>query len=83
MRQHPLPLLKYWFYNGAKEEEGDRDKDGVIDVVDDTKDLVTIIKNKNVCPPTDIVYVESPDGKHEYSSWSKALPDFLTWAFGK
>lgn len=77
------PKLKYWFYAGAKEEESDRDKDGVIDVIDDTKDLVTIIKNKNVCPPTDIVYVESSEGKHDYTSWSKELPDFLTWAFGK
>ena len=77
------PKLKYWFYAGAKEEESDRDKDGVIDVIDDTKDLVTIIKNKNVCPPTDIVYVESSEGRHDYASWSKELPDFLTWAFGK
>jgi enterochelin esterase-like enzyme len=77
------PKLKYWFYAGAKEEEGDRDEDGVIDVVDDTEDLALIIKNKNVCPASDIVYIESPDGKHEYGSWSKALPGFLTWAFGK
>ena len=77
------PKLKYWFYAGAKEEDGDRDKDGVIDVIDDTKDLIGIIKNKNVCPASDIVYVESPDGKHDYPDWSKALPGFLTWAFGK
>ena len=77
------PTLKYWFYAGAKEEEGDRDKDGIIDVVDDTKDLINIIKNKNICAPADIVYKESPDGKHDYPYWSKALPDFLTWAFGK
>lgn len=77
------PHLKYWFYAGDKEEEGDRDKDGIIDVVDDTKDLTELIKNKNVCPPSDIVYQESPDGQHDYSSWSKVLPDFLLWAFGK
>lgn len=77
------PKLKYWFYAGGKEEDGDRDEDGIIDVIDDTKDLVTIIKNKNVCPEPDIVYVESPDGKHDYSDWSKAFPGFLTWAFGK
>lgn len=77
------PKLKYWFYAGAKEEDGDRDKDGTIDVIDDTKDLIGIIKNKNVCPANDIVYVESPDGKHAYADWSKALPGFLTWAFGK
>lgn len=77
------PKLQYWFYAGAKEENSDRDKDGVTDVIDDTKDLIAIIKNKNVCAPSDIVYVESPDGKHDYNDWSKALPGFLTWAFGK
>jgi enterochelin esterase-like enzyme len=77
------PKLQYWFYAGAKEEDGDRDKDGIIDVIDDTKDLVAIIKSKNVCAPGDIVYVESPDGQHGYADWSKALPGFLVWAFGK
>jgi enterochelin esterase-like enzyme len=77
------PKLKYWFYAGNQEEEGDRDKDGIIDVVDDTKDLIAIIKNKNVCPAGDIIYMQSPDGKHDYTSWSKAFPDFLAWAFGK
>ncbi len=77
------PKLKYWFYAGAKEETGDRDKDSVIDVIDDTKDLISLIKSKNVCALGDIVYKESPDGKHDYPDWSKALPDFLIWAFGK
>jgi enterochelin esterase-like enzyme len=44
------PALKYWFYAGDKEETGDRDKDGIIDVADDTKDLIEIIKAKNICP---------------------------------
>jgi enterochelin esterase-like enzyme len=34
------PALKYWFYAGDKEEEGDRDKDGIIDVVDVPKTLL-------------------------------------------
>ena len=77
------PHLKYWFYAGAKEETNDRDKDGITDVVDDTRDLVALIKTKNVCPPNDIVYNESAGGKHDYESWSKMLPDFLLWAFGR
>ena len=40
------PHLQYWFYAGGKEEEGDRDKDGVIDVIDDTQDLAALIKSK-------------------------------------
>ena len=77
------PHLKYWFYAGDKEEQSDRDKDGITDVVDDTKDLIELIKTKNVCPPSDIIYTESPTGQHDYASWGKVFPDFLIWAFGK
>ena len=77
------PALKYWFYAGNKEETGDRDKDSIIDVVDDTKDLIDLIKNKNVCLPEDIRFVEDATGKHDYAAWSKQLPAFLIWAFGK
>ena len=55
----------------------------MIDAVDDTKDLIEIIKTKNVCPPDDIVYKESTEGKHDYESWSKVFPEFLIWAFGR
>ena len=77
------PALKYWFYAGSKEEEADRDKDGIIDVVDDTRDLVELIKNKNVCLPDEIRFTEDVNGKHDYNTWSKQLPAFLIWAFGK
>ncbi len=77
------PGLKYWFYTGGKEEDGDRDKDGIIDNTDDTKDLINLIKTKNVCLPDDIIYTEDANGKHDYKSWSTQLPAFLIWAFGK
>lgn len=77
------PKLQYWFYAGQKEEDGDRDKDGIIDVVDDTKDLIELIKSKNICLPDDIRFTEDANGKHDYGAWSKQLPAFLIWAFGK
>ena len=77
------PGLKYWFYAGDKEEDGDRDKDGIIDVVDDTKDLIALIKSKNVCLSDDIKFTEDANGKHDYDAWGKQLPAFLIWAFGK
>lgn len=77
------PHLQYWFYAGEKEETSDRDKDGVIDVLDDTKDLITLIKNKNVASESDIAFTEMEEGKHDYTSWSRAFPDFLIWAVGK
>ncbi len=77
------PHLKYWFYAGGKEETSDRDKDGIIDVEDDTKDLAELIKSKNVCLPEDIMYTEDVNGIHDYSSWRQQIPAFLLWAFAK
>jgi enterochelin esterase-like enzyme len=76
------PGLTYWFYAGAAEEKADRDKDSVIDIIDDTKDLINLLGKKNVVTPNGIVYVEASAGVHDYSSWSQAFPGFLIWAFG-
>lgn len=76
------PNLKYWFYAGNDEEKNDRDKDGIIDVIDDAKDLVTIIENKKVVTPSDIVFTEVKGGKHDLASWRHAFPAFLIWAAG-
>src|SRR5664279_1266472 len=75
------PGLQYWFYAGAAEEKGDRDKDSIIDVIDDTKDVISLLQKKNVVAADGIVYSESPTGTHDYESWSKVFPDFLVWAF--
>jgi hypothetical protein len=52
-------------------------------VVDDTKDLIELINSKHVCLPDDIRFVEDANGKHDQDTWSKQLPAFLIWAFGK
>jgi enterochelin esterase-like enzyme len=77
------PHLQYWFYAGDNEEKSDRDNDGVIDVVDDTKDLIDLIHSKNTGSPDDILFTEIKEGKHDYPSWSYVLPAFLIWAVGK
>ena len=77
------PHLQYWFYAGGNEEKADRDKDGIIDAIDDTKDLMDLIKTKNVADPGSITYVEEKEGSHDYASWSYVFPRFLTWAEGK
>lgn len=75
------PGLRYWFYAGAAEEKGDRDKDSIIDVIDDTKDIINLMEKKNIVRSEGVVYKESPLGIHDYSSWSVVFPDFLVWAF--
>ena len=75
------PGLQYWFYAGAEEEKSDRDKDSIIDVIDDTKDIINLLEKKNVVTTDGIVYRELPTGIHDYSSWSIVFPEFLIWAF--
>ncbi len=75
------PGLQYWFYAGAAEEKSDRDKDSIIDVIDDTKDIINLLEKKNVVTTDGIVYRELPTGVHDYSSWSIVFPEFLIWAF--
>ncbi len=77
------PHLQYWFYAGGNEEKNDRDKDGINDVIDDTKDIIELIITKNVATETDIVYKEIKDGKHDLISWRHVFPQFLIWAVGK
>lgn len=77
-----LPDLKYWLQTGTNDETEDRNKNGVIDSIDDTKDLIAILKNKG-CLHSDIVYREVEDGEHNPQTWGAVMPEFLLWCFGK
>ncbi|WP_315818177.1 alpha/beta hydrolase [Paraflavitalea speifideaquila] len=75
------PQQQYWFYAGGAEENSDRDKDGIIDVVDDTKDLIALLQ-KRVPAPGAVVYQEVASGHHDWPDWSAVMPGFMVWAFG-
>ena len=74
---------QYWFFAGALEEQSDRDNDGIIDVVDDMEDIRDLLEAKGLGRKEDMPMIIDPLGKHEISAWSKQLPTFLIWAFGK
>lgn len=76
------PWLKFYFECGALDEKKDRNNNGVIDSIDDTLDIIIELKAKGYTDEH-IKYVELPDGKHDVPTWAKALPDFLTWGWGK
>lgn len=73
--------LKMWFSAGTKEETSDRDNNGVIDVIQDTTELIDLLKAKGYRMGTDIVYTQIEGGTHDQITWAKVLPDFLKWAF--
>jgi len=75
------PDMKFWFQAGLKDEHYDRNKNGVIDSVDDTLDLIVELTKKGYRPFYDIQYYEMKDGEHNLKTWAEAMPYFLRWAF--
>jgi len=89
--------LKWWFAAGTAEETNDRDRDGVIDVVDDLHDLVNGYRGDGVQlgglrqlgyrigggdrRDSDVSVFLLPGGHHQQASWAKMLPVFLRWSF--
>ncbi|MEN0056764.1 MAG: alpha/beta hydrolase-fold protein [Mucilaginibacter sp.] len=77
------PNLKFWLQTGTKDETTDRNKNGIIDSIDDTIDLIKELETKGYTRPADIQYVEVVGGNHDTATWAKAMPKFLMWAFGR
>ncbi|WGK65297.1 alpha/beta hydrolase [Croceiramulus getboli] len=75
--------LKFWFQCGTEDEKADRNKNGIIDAIDDTQDLIKELEKKGYSYPGDIVYLEIEGGKHDLPTWGAVFPDFINWAFGK
>lgn len=76
------PWLQFYIECGALDETADRNKNGVIDSIDDALDLIVELKAKGYTDQH-IRYMEMADGKHDIASWANALPDFLKWGWGK
>jgi len=76
-----FPWLKFYFEAGMMDETADRNGNGVIDSVDDTRDLINILQAKGYRSGRDIRYRELQDGRHDVATWARCFPDFLGWAF--
>ena len=77
------PDLKFWFQTGTNDETDDRDHDGIIDSIQDTLECIAELERKGFVWGKDIIYSETLGGEHNPETWSRAMPDFLIWAFGK
>lgn len=74
--------LQFWFQTGTLDEEADRNNNGIIDSIDDTRDLISELCTLGYHEGKEIHYVEMIGGRHDTTTWGKIMPDFLMWAFG-
>ncbi|HWB26465.1 MAG TPA: alpha/beta hydrolase-fold protein [Chitinophagaceae bacterium] len=74
------PQLSFFFECGALDETEDRNKNGIIDSIDDTLDLIKELKILGY-PDDSIRYMELEDGKHDVPTWARAFPVFLQWGW--
>lgn len=72
--------LIFWLEAGTKDEKSDRNKNGIIDAIDDTLDIIRELKNKGYTDK-EITYLQIEGGEHNFHTWSWCFPKFLEWAF--
>jgi enterochelin esterase family protein len=51
------PTMKFWLQTGTKDETADRNKNGIIDSIDDTIDIIKELLAKGFERPADIQYL--------------------------
>jgi hypothetical protein len=73
--------LKFFFECGCLDETADRNKNGIIDSIEDTTDLIEDLKLKGYSDDQ-LHYLELEDGAHNIETWARAFPAFLKWGWG-
>ena len=76
------PGLKFFFQCGNLDESKDRNKNGIIDSIDDTLDLIKELEILGYKRGENIEYLELEDGRHDVFTWGRAFPHFLKWLWG-
>lgn len=76
------PWLKFFFEVGTLDEVADRNKNGVIDSIDDTLSFIEMLESKGYQQGRDIEFIELKDGHHDVPTWAIAFPQFLKWGWG-
>jgi enterochelin esterase-like enzyme len=73
--------LRFWFETGTADEAADRDRNGVIDAIQDTLELMDALQSIGYRRDRELHYHEIKGGQHHQATWAQALPVFLQWAF--
>jgi enterochelin esterase-like enzyme len=70
---------RFFLQTGALDEKADRNKNGIIDSIDDTLDIIKELESIGFDKESQIKYVELADGAHDLATWSRVMPGFLNW----
>jgi enterochelin esterase-like enzyme len=70
---------KFFLQVGALDETEDRNKNGIIDSIDDTLGIISELEAIGYKKGQDIHYLEIADGRHDTATWGRAMPGFLRW----
>lgn len=81
VRRGERSSARFWFEAGAADETADRDRNGVIDAIQDVTELMDELADRGYREGHDMMYVEV-NGGHNPETWAAVLPAFLEWAFG-
>ena len=76
------PQLKFFLTTGSLDETHDRNKNGIIDSIDDTLALINELEALGYKNDKDICYLNYEDGRHDITTWARAMPEFLKWGWG-
>ncbi|RAJ05251.1 enterochelin esterase-like enzyme [Chitinophaga skermanii] len=71
--------LQFFFECGDQEETADRNTNGIIDAVEDTQDLVNVLRKKGYDNAQALHFEVVKNGKHDYATWASVMPGFLGW----
>lgn len=70
---------RFFLQTGQLDEKADRNKNGIIDSIDDTLGIIIELKKLGYEDKKHIHYLELPDGSHDVKTWAKVMPVFLDW----
>jgi len=71
--------LRFFLQTGQLDEIADRNKNGIIDSIDDTLGIIDELVNVGYSGKDQITYLELEDGKHDIETWARVMPIYLKW----
>lgn len=74
---------RFFFQAGKLDEVADRNKNGIIDSIDDTIDLIAVMQKIGYLGGSQLAYFELEDGGHNTETWGRVMPTFLEWLISK